>query len=143
MSDKDAKDAKDATTGAADASGVELSEGKSGGGTAAGADGADADTHLEHCKLLCIPCPCKHSVKNQHDEYTPYHERRCTNLICLVCYLFFLVAWGVIFGLAWQYGKPDVYVWPARLLASVFVFCRSRSHMLYSAPTSPPPPPPL
>ena len=39
MSDKDAKDAKDATTGAADASGVELSEGKSGGGTAAGGQG--------------------------------------------------------------------------------------------------------
>jgi hypothetical protein len=86
----------------ADSSGVELSE------TTSSDAASDQDTHLEHCKFLCIPCPCKHSVKNQHEEYTPYHERRCTNLICLVCYLFFLVAWGVIFGFAWKYGKPDV-----------------------------------
>ena len=59
----------------------------------------------------CCCCPCRHGVKGKSKgQFMEYHERRCTNLLCLLIYIAFMLAWAAVWGLAFTYGTPDMYV---------------------------------
>ena len=57
----------------------------------------------------CGCLPCKHAPKGKsHSEFMEYHDRRCTNLLCLLIYVAFMIAWAVVGSLAFKYGTPDM-----------------------------------
>lgn len=57
----------------------------------------------------CGCLPCKHAPKGKsHSEFMEYHDRRCTNLLCLLIYVAFMIAWAVVGSLAFKYGTPDI-----------------------------------
>ena len=58
----------------------------------------------------CCRClPCKHGKKGKaHGAFMEYSDRRCTNLLCLIIYALFMIAWAAIGFMAFQYGTPDM-----------------------------------
>ena len=86
-----------------------------------GKDGVDSDsvaiTSTEGDKCCCLPCRRGQKGK-AHSSFKDYSDRGCTNLICLLFYVVFMIAWVVIGVMAFQYGTPDMYVHPCSLSLS-------------------------
>ena len=89
-----------------------------------GKDGVESESvaitageSTEGGKCCCLPC--RHGQKGKaHSTFKDYSDRGCTNLICLLLYVVFMIAWFAIGVMAFQYGTPDMYVHRCSLFLS-------------------------
>lgn len=69
-------------------------------------------------KACCVgPC-CAGSQVDSEEEYDPSHngpikDRSCTDVICLLLFIVFLLGWGVVSVYAFVNGNPKQLIYPS------------------------------